>query len=211
VADHAGVTVDTTTYANPVAGSGNLTTLVFPQDTAALAIALTGDAHPRWLMTTDGLDGIYMGNGASDLYNVPSASMNVGSNNEGVLSGNGMSLKVGSAASGGRPKRAFVGGSLQISPNGSTITSGAGIPAISGELGDIYIRTDGSPYLYFCTTAGVAGVAVWSTYTHAAPADASLSAGDLALWFDQTNGAAKLMVKGKSANGTVVTAAVALS
>jgi hypothetical protein len=47
--------------------------------------------------------------------------------------------------------------------------------------------------------------------THSAPADASLAAGDCALWFDQTDGAAKLMVKGKSANGTVVAAAIALS
>jgi hypothetical protein len=46
---------------------------------------------------------------------------------------------------------------------------------------------------------------------HAAPADADLAAGDCALWFDQTNGAAKLMIKGKSANGTVVTGTVALA
>jgi len=49
------------------------------------------------------------------------------------------------------------------------------------------------------------------TSVHAAPADGSLNAGECALWFDQTNGASKLMVKGKSANGTVVTAAIALS
>lgn len=46
---------------------------------------------------------------------------------------------------------------------------------------------------------------------HAAPADAALNAGDLALWFDQTDGAGKLMVKAKTANGTVATAAVALA
>jgi hypothetical protein len=46
---------------------------------------------------------------------------------------------------------------------------------------------------------------------HAAPADAALNAGTLMLWFDQTDGAAKLMIKGKSANGTVVTGQVALS
>ncbi len=47
--------------------------------------------------------------------------------------------------------------------------------------------------------------------THAAPADAELAAGDCALWFDQTNGAAKLMVKAKQADGTVKTASVALA
>jgi hypothetical protein len=46
---------------------------------------------------------------------------------------------------------------------------------------------------------------------HAAPADAALENGDAAVWFDQTNGASKLMVKAKSANGTVVTGSVTLS
>jgi len=47
--------------------------------------------------------------------------------------------------------------------------------------------------------------------THAAPADADLSAGECALWFDQTNGAAKLKIKAKQANGTVKTGEVTLS
>lgn len=46
---------------------------------------------------------------------------------------------------------------------------------------------------------------------HAAPADASLSNGEAVLWYDQTNGAAKLMVKAKTANGTVVTGQLALA
>jgi hypothetical protein len=44
-----------------------------------------------------------------------------------------------------------------------------------------------------------------------APADADLQAGDLALWYDDTNGAAKLKIKAKSANGTVVAGEVALA
>ncbi len=44
-----------------------------------------------------------------------------------------------------------------------------------------------------------------------APADADLVAGDLTFWFDDTNGAAKLMVKAKQADGAVKTAAVALT
>jgi hypothetical protein len=44
-----------------------------------------------------------------------------------------------------------------------------------------------------------------------APADAALSAGEVALWFDSTNGLSKLMVKGKSANGTVVSGSVVLT
>lgn len=44
-----------------------------------------------------------------------------------------------------------------------------------------------------------------------APADGELNPGELAFWFDPTNGAAKLMVKAKQADGTVRTAAVNLA
>lgn len=49
------------------------------------------------------------------------------------------------------------------------------------------------------------------TKKNAAPADGDLDASELALWFDDTNGSAKLMVKAKQADGTVVTGNVALS
>jgi hypothetical protein len=64
------------------------------------------------------------------------------------------------------------------------------------------------------------GTTKWSVFevdgaqrieAHAAPASTDLSAGQCALWFDQTNGASKLMVKAKSANGTVVTGSLALA
>lgn len=45
----------------------------------------------------------------------------------------------------------------------------------------------------------------------ASPADASLSAGEFALWLDATIGATKLMVKAKDSGGTVRTAAIALA
>lgn len=45
----------------------------------------------------------------------------------------------------------------------------------------------------------------------AAPADGALSASEVALWFDATNGAGKLKIKGKTANGTVVAGEVTLS
>lgn len=47
--------------------------------------------------------------------------------------------------------------------------------------------------------------------THSAPADADVATGQAFLWFDQTNGAAKLMVKAKEAGGTVRTGSVTLS
>jgi hypothetical protein len=43
------------------------------------------------------------------------------------------------------------------------------------------------------------------------PDDSFFNAGDWALWFDSTDGAAKLMIKAKSDDGTVVTGNVALS
>lgn len=45
----------------------------------------------------------------------------------------------------------------------------------------------------------------------AAPADADLTSSEMALWFDATNGAAKLMIKAKQADGTVRTGSVALA
>lgn len=51
----------------------------------------------------------------------------------------------------------------------------------------------------------------WWTRKNAAPADAELASNEMALWFDATNGAAKLMVKAKSANGTVVAGSLALA
>jgi hypothetical protein len=45
----------------------------------------------------------------------------------------------------------------------------------------------------------------------AAPADSSLAAGQVALWLDATNGAAKLMIKAKQADGTVRTGSVTLT
>lgn len=50
-----------------------------------------------------------------------------------------------------------------------------------------------------------------NTTKHTAPADATLAAGDLSVWFDQTDGAAKVKFKGKSADGTVVVGEVALT
>lgn len=49
--------------------------------------------------------------------------------------------------------------------------------------------------------------------THAAPADGDLIGGECVLWFDQTNGVGntKLMLKGKSADGTVKTATILLA
>ncbi|KQQ98400.1 hypothetical protein ASF72_18315 [Arthrobacter sp. Leaf141] len=46
---------------------------------------------------------------------------------------------------------------------------------------------------------------------NSAPADADLVAGEAASWFDSTNGASKLMVKAKQADGTIKTGTVTLA
>lgn len=46
------------------------------------------------------------------------------------------------------------------------------------------------------------------TKVNVAPADADISANEIALWFDPTNGAAKFMAKAKQADGTVFSGAI---
>ena len=47
--------------------------------------------------------------------------------------------------------------------------AGTGAPGIGGNIGDLYIRTDGvdNTFFYRCTTAGTAGNAVWAAITGA--------------------------------------------
>lgn len=49
------------------------------------------------------------------------------------------------------------------------------------------------------------------TRKNSGPANTDLEPGELAIWFDKTNGATKMMLKGKNANGTVLTGSVPLS
>jgi len=68
---------------------------------------------------------------------------------------------------------------------------------VLGSTGPAGLRLDHSGYLILKLTS--------------APADAALAANECALWFDPTNGASKLMVKAKQADGTVRAASIALS
>jgi len=60
------------------------------------------------------------------------------------------------------------GSPVQLATNqgatGIVVNSGAGVPAIGGNVGDAYFRTDFSganTWLYQCTVAGAAGAATW--------------------------------------------------
>lgn len=52
---------------------------------------------------------------------------------------------------------------------GAILSSGTGVPAIGGNVGDLYIRTDGveATYFYRCTVAGAAGLATWAAMSSA--------------------------------------------
>ena len=63
----------------------------------------------------------------------------------------------------------------------------------------------------FARLFGVTSTGAVVTKANAAPADGDLAAGEMAIWFDSTNGAAKLMIKAKQADGTVRTGSVNLT
>src|SRR5258708_7083036 len=100
VADPTGVTVDTTTYADSIAGGGaKLTTLVFPvTGQGALAYALLGDAFPRIVFPSDPTDAmLVMGDGTFNPYTSGSrVSLSYGGVN--VLSVGGSVSASGAAA-----------------------------------------------------------------------------------------------------------------
>jgi hypothetical protein len=122
--------------------------------------------------------------------------------------------------------------SLQGSGNGGAITGGAiidftdsdGTPATPGALtfqkgsstymtilngGNVGIGT-ASPGKKLDVNGYLRGLGIFNTL-NSAPADGDLAPGECALWFDKTDGAGKVMFKGKSANGTVVTGSLSLS
>jgi hypothetical protein len=129
-ANASGVTVDTTTYPDSIKGGGaKLTTLVFPVEQGALAMAIAGDAFPRVVLSSDPTDyGWSFGDGTVD----PPG------NTPGFTS-SGTILRLGAGAVGlilqaeARGQAAIVSGGIpvmsQISPR-FTITSGA-LPTVA--------------------------------------------------------------------------------
>lgn len=91
---------------------------------------------------------------------------------------------------GGRRVKLNTAGKPQIEVIASSAQT-EDLEAFTGTDGTVGVRVNNHGY-----------VIVRRTTT---PADADLVAGECAFWFDSTNGAAKLMVKGKQADGTVKT------
>jgi hypothetical protein len=89
----------------------------------------------------------------------------------------------------------------------SNATKGLVARAKSGQTGNqLEVQDSSSNPLSGFTENGY-----FFTRKTSAVADAELAAGEMALWFDPTNGAAKLMVKAKQADGTVRTGSLALA
>jgi hypothetical protein len=61
------------------------------------------------------------------------------------------------------------------------------------------------------TATSVSATGSLSTSLNTVPADGSVVANQVKIWFDSTDGAAKVKFKGKSADGTVVVGEVALT
>lgn len=109
-------------------------------------------------------------------------------------------------------------GSLTISAapatGRSSLTLDTGVFTFKDELGNFVLDIEsGYVSLGKNGTVAVTPNNYLAIGEHAAPADGEIDPGMCALWFDQTNGvgATKLMLKGKSADGTVKTASIVLA
>lgn len=87
---------------------------------------------------------------------------------------------------------------------GAVAKIGLLVNAENGQTADLVQILDHTPAIL--SRFNKAGY--FMTRKAAAPADADLATGELAFWFDPANGAAKLMLKGKQADGTVKTGSV---
>lgn len=170
IADPTSTVVDSTTYDNGISGSGKLTTLVFPADTSALAIALDGDDYPRWVLSADATSyGILMGDGTQEPTNLGTTIVeySMANNGDGTraasIGANGVSMTVGGPNANTGPVLSvgpplLLGGSV-----GPAMTGGTGAPSVGGNVGDLFFLQDGGAgtTIYQCTGAGTAGNATW--------------------------------------------------
>lgn len=117
-----------------------------------------------------------------------------------VLSNGAANSGVEIAGGGGPPYRILI----RASYSG---TRPLALQAASGQTANLFEAQNSSA----SPLSTISENGYFTTRLNSAPADAELAAGELAWWFDSTNGAAKVMFKGKSANGTVVTGSYNLS
>lgn len=99
------------------------------------------------------------------------------------------------------------GASLQATADGGTVLATGPTHSVSLDgataSSKISAGTGATPSEFVVNPLGYLLIA-----TNVAPADNALVANQMAIWFDPTNGAAKLMIKAKQADGTVKTGSV---
>lgn len=95
-----------------------------------------------------------------------------------------------------------------LQTGGGSILTGTGLISTAGDTSAVAAKDHNQAIAG--EVSAVLGVA---TYLNAAPADSDLSPGTCSLWLDHTDGVGntKLMLKGKSADGTVKTASIVLA
>lgn len=98
-------------------------------------------------------------------------------------------------------------GHLHIKPTNTNLT-GIIVDQIAGGAGALLLMRDSAGTT---TYSRFNKDGYFMTRKTAAPADADIATGEMALWFDSTNGAAKLKIKAKQADGTVRVGEVALA
>jgi hypothetical protein len=96
---------------------------------------------------------------------------------------------------------------LEISPDLDTDVPILIVQAVATSVDQFQVWDNAFSNRLFRVLAGGA-IATSATF---APADGDIDTGQVALWFDDTNGASALKIKGKSADGTVVTATIPLT
>lgn len=107
-------------------------------------------------------------------------------------------------------------GGIQLSANpdggNSSLNLSSTALTFKDENGDILVDIEtGYVFLGSIGSGGVTPSGATMIGVNSAPPDGELFNGFAALWFDSTNGAAKLKIKAKQANGTVVSGEVALA
>jgi hypothetical protein len=97
-----------------------------------------------------------------------------------------------------------------LTPSGTTFELWGATNANADKV--MYVRsTNGTSVFEVRNDGEIKAKGAYLTKQTSAPPDSHLANGEMALWFDSTNGAPKLKVKAKSADGTVVAGEVALA
>ncbi len=176
----------TQTITDPTGINSTINEGTFPKDQVAMALGVSGNTYPSWLMMSGATDGLYLGDGTVNPYTTGakiSVQKDVASNSYVLdVSGQAGGLALGKKDTNLGWENSSAS-ALQVGNDGSSgshIISGVGNPNTTsgGYVGDVYIRTDGTwngnDYLYQCTVAGAAGSATWVPFVQSGSPGANL-------------------------------------